>query len=254
MNRPLSMTPCTSAPRMFGAMLAVAAAALLSAPRVEAAIIPAGQSVSLANLIAGDTIVVGDKVFSGFSYAPSGDMPAAAAVQVIGKILGNSVELLFSGAFHDLPGGSASNAGLGFNVTVTDPLMFITNVRLAGTLHTLGSDAQVAIKEGFSGLPPAIDPNFPDMYIMRHIVGGVPSPFNQTEDSVDFQQSHGVPGFQSLRVLKDIFADAGSATFNQASVTTFTQTFDQIEIPEPATMALAGLSGIALVVVARRRR
>lgn len=217
----------------------------------QAAIIPAGQPVSLAQLIAGDTIVVGDKIFSGFSYGPTGQMPAASAVSVVGTLFGNSVGLQFSGAFRDLPGGAPSDAGLGFNVQVTDPARFITKVSLAGTLTTIGTDAEVHVDEGFSGLPPG-GPGFPDMYIQRQIVGGVLSPFNQNEDSVTFQETHGVLGFQSFRVLKNIFADAGEGTFNAARITTFTQTFDQ-QVPEPATLMLAGMSALAVVAVGRRR-
>jgi hypothetical protein len=237
--------------------MALAAFALLTmlagtAPQSHAAIIPAGQSVTLANLISGDTIVVGDKVFSGFSYGSTGDMPAASNISVVGIMLGNSVQLQFNGAFRDLPGGSSSDAGLSFNVQVTDPLQVISQVNLAGTLTTIGNDAEVHIDEGFSGLT-AGPLGFPDMYIQRQIVGGVLSPFNQSEDSVNFGDTHNVSGFQSFRVLKNIFADAGEGTFNAARVTTFTQTFDQDQIPEPATMALAGLSALAMVGVSRRR-
>jgi hypothetical protein len=231
--------------------LPLLAALVAASQRSEAAIIPAGQSVTLANLIAGDTIVVGDKVFSGFSYASTGDMPAAGSVSVVGTLLGNSVSLQFSGAFRDIPGGGVSDAGLGFNVQVTDPARVISRVNLAGTLTTIGNDAEVHIDEGFSGLPPG-PLGFPDMYIQRQIVGGVLSPFNQSEDSVTFQNTHGVLGFQSFRVLKNIFADAGDGTFNAARVTTFTQTFDQ-EIPEPATLMLGGMSALAVVALSRRR-
>jgi hypothetical protein len=240
-------------PRAAKAVVALAALILLAAvPQLgQAAIIPAGQSVFLDELIAGSSIVVGDKVFSGFSYGSTNDMPLASGVSVIGIQSGNSVILQFSGTFRDLPGGPASDAGLGFHVQVTDPNRVIKQVNLAGTLTTIGDTAEVHIDEGFSGLPPG-SPGFPDMYIQKQIVGGVLSPFNQNEDSVDFQDSHGVAGFQAFRVLKNIFADAGSGTFNAARVTTFTQTFDQI--PEPATLSLAGMSLLAMVGASRRRR
>ncbi|MBA3484642.1 MAG: PEP-CTERM sorting domain-containing protein [Pirellulales bacterium] len=237
--------------KLFVVLPMVAMLAAAAQPSL-AAIIPAGQSVTLDNLIAGDTIVVGDKVFSGFSYSNNGDMPGPTGVSVVGTLVGNSVSLQFSGAFRDVPGGGVSDAGLGFHVQVTDPLKFISRVRLAGTLTTIGNDAEVHIDEGFSGLPPG-PLGFPDMYIQRQIVAGVLSPFNQNEDSVDFPSTHGVLGFKSFRVLKNIFADAGDGTFNAARVTTFTQTFDQEQIPEPATMALAGMSALAMVGVSRRR-
>jgi hypothetical protein len=234
----------------------VAASLLLAAPRAEAAIIPAGQPVSLANLIAGDTIVVGDKVFSNFNYTPSvtGDMPDAADVSVSGIIVGNAVRLQVSGNFHDDPGGGSSDAGLSFDVDVTDPLRYISGVNLFGTVTTTGNDAEVHIDEAVIVNLPALPGQDNNLRIERKVVGGVPSPFNQNMDSLTFQDTTGVLGFQHLTVIKNIFADAGSVTFNSARVTTFIQEFEQVEIPEPATMALAGMSGIAMVLVARRRR
>lgn len=255
MNRHVTFAPCTTAPRTFGALLAVAVAALLlGAPRSEAAIIPAGQSVSLANLIAGDTIVVGDKVFSNFNYTPHNDMPAATNVTLSGIIVGNAVRLQISGDFKDLPGGPSSDAGLSFDVDVTDPLRYIKGVKLVGTVQTTGNDAEVHVDEAIIVPLPTLPGKDSSLRIEKKVVGGVNSPFNQNMDSLSFLDTHGVIGFQSLTVIKNIYANAGSFTFNSARVTTFIQEFEQTEIPEPATMALAGFSGIALVVAARRRR
>jgi len=257
MNRHVDRTPCTSASRTIGAMLAIVAASLLlAAPRAEAAIIPAGQVVSLADLIAGDTIVVGDKVFSNFNYTPSltGDMPTAGDVSVSGIVVGNAVRLQISGNFHDDPGNGVSEAGLSFDVDVTDPLRFITGVKLSGTVTTTGDDAEVHIDELVNtGQQPLLGKDAL-LRIERKVIGGVLSPFNQSFDSLTFPDTHGIVGFQHLEIIKNIFADAGSFTFNAGRVTTFIQEFEQVEIPEPTTMALAGLSGIALVIVARRRR
>ena len=235
--------------------LALAALATLFA----LAIGTSGQAATI--YLAGDTptmdqlennageLIIGDKRFHGFTYTPNNDMPAPTGVTVQGIVVGNSVVLQFSGAFHDDPGGAPSDAGLGFNVEVLDPNRSIKQVTLAGTLMTQGDDAEVHIDELISSLPPG-PPTV--MSIERKVVGGVESPFNQSQDMLDFQSLFGVPGFQSFRVTKDIFADAGSATFNSARVTTFIQEF--VQVPEPATMALAGLSGLAMAAAARRRR
>jgi hypothetical protein len=256
MNRHVFKSPCIAAPQMLVAMLAIAAAAqLLAAPSAEAAIIPAGQPVSLANLIAGDTIVVGDKVFSNFSYTPTlGDMPAAANVTVSGSSMGDKVRLQISGNFHDDPGGGVSDAGLSFDVDVTDPLRYIKGVRLLGTPTTIGDNAQVHIDEAVIVSLPPLPGKDNGLYIEKKVIGGVNSPFNQNSDSLTFQDTTGVIGFQHLTIIKNIFADAGSFEFNSARVTTFIQEFEQTEIPEPATLVLAGLSGIAMIAVARRRR
>jgi hypothetical protein len=252
MNRHATLTPCTAASRAIGAALALAA--ILAAARAEAAIIPAGQPVSLANLIGGDTIVVGDKVFSNFNYTPHNDMPLATNVTVSGIIVGNAVRLQISGDFKDIPGGTSSDAGLSFDVDVTDPLRYITGVKLFGTVQTTGDDAEVHIDEAVLAPLLALPGEDSSLRIEKKVVGGVPSPFNQNQDSLSFMDTHGVVGFQSLTIIKNIFADAGDFTFNSARVTTFIQEFEQTEIPEPATMALAGMSGIAIVLVARRRR
>lgn len=257
MFRSIQRTPCRSASRAIAPLLALAAASLLlTAPRAAAAIIPAGQVVSLADLMAGDTIVVGDKVFSNFNYTPNpnGNFPSSSDVSVSGIVVGNAVRLQFSGQFIDLPGGGGSDAGLSFDVNVTDPLRYISGATLAGTLSTTGDDAEVHVDESFIVGAPLLPGEDALLRIERKVVGGVLSPFNQNSDSVDFGVTHGVVGFQQMTVIKNIFADAGSFTFNSARVTTFIQEFEQTEIPEPATMALAGMSGVAMIFVARRRR
>jgi hypothetical protein len=61
-----------------------------------------------------------------------------------------------------------------------------------------------------------------------------------------------VPPAQKLFVTKDILAIAAANSTQPTRATAIDQSFSQI--PEPAALALFGLSGLALVSVTRRRR
>ena len=62
------------------------------------------------------------------------------------------------------------------------------------------------------------------------------------------------PGLQKLFVTKDINAFAADNSPLPARATVIDQSFSQTQIPEPATMALAGLSVLAVVATSRGRR
>src|SRR3954465_7052512 len=65
-------------------------------------------SVTLDSLQSGQTmgIVVGDKIFTGFSYSRIGDMPAATDINVLGfQDPAGNWGVSFHGSFVDLPGG-----------------------------------------------------------------------------------------------------------------------------------------------------
>ena len=101
--------------RTVMAILALAAVACLSATPASAALVnltPAAgatnsqTSVTLASLQVGQDmgIVVGDKIFTGFSYSRVGDMPAATDVNVLGfRDVDGNWGVTFQGAFLDLP-------------------------------------------------------------------------------------------------------------------------------------------------------
>src|SRR5262245_28466462 len=84
------------ASRIWMGALGLAACTCLAVSQASAALIdlaPAGgsgtvsgTSVSLATLLADPTgsVTVGDKIFTGFGYSGTNDMPAASAVNVLG--------------------------------------------------------------------------------------------------------------------------------------------------------------------------
>ena len=195
-------------------------------------------SVVLADLISGQVegITVGDKNFDNFSYAFTVDMPIPANVNVIGIIDGDgNYGLRFQGGFKDLfdPGNESSDSLIGFDVSVANARThLISDVHLFGnpSLSATGSlnafaevvetisgafgNAQLRIQNDLNGLINAawIDP--------------LPSPVSK------------------LHVVKDIqlFSTEGV----RATISFVDQTFSQVVIPEPSSMALLGIAVAAM--------
>src|SRR5262245_19529048 len=85
----------------------------------------------------GQTVVVGDKTFSDFTYSATGDMPSASGVNVI-PLTSGDLGLRFTGAFHDNAGGGASDAAITFTVT-TSGGFHITDAHLSGNPSVIGT-------------------------------------------------------------------------------------------------------------------
>jgi len=232
-----------------GAMCFLIALGTATLQQGFAAIISVNQTVPLSQLIGGsDSIVVGDKSFDDFFYAPQGGAPEAADVSVTGINSGGVYGLLFtSGGF--AAGGfnpDSIDASLGFRVTATEPGRVITGVELFGTTVTDGSgDARIA--EAFSNV------SGPTLLIRQLRENGTLIT-SKTSDTVQFAQ-----GVKELLVRKDISIqvpgpnDPRNDIGNLAEVTTFTQLFHQ-NIPEPATMTLAGMAFIGAMYTRKRRQ
>ena len=81
----------------------------------------------------GQTIQVGDLLFSNFSYSQTGDMPAPTAVNVTPYTsLSGQNGLTFQAAFVDLPGGNGSDGVIGYTVTELTPAAVISGSSLSG--------------------------------------------------------------------------------------------------------------------------
>ncbi|MBA4106261.1 MAG: hypothetical protein C0485_10930 [Pirellula sp.] len=230
-------------------------AACLTASTASAALIdltPAGDavnsvgSISLADLQNDPTsgIIVGDKVFTGFSYSRDGDMPLPANINVLGfKDPDGNWGVSFYGTFIDLPGGLSSDALIRFQVEVdaesaeagwviSDAHLFIGGVGA-------GDESFLTVDETFLG-------NNETLNAFYSTLG--PGVNSQLSDSTIFSTP-----VTKLNVTKGIFASAAQGGFLPARTTVIDQSFSQTLVPEPATLALAGVSGLAMVAIRRRR-
>lgn len=232
----LAMAVCTSA---------IASAALIDLTPAGSASNSIG-SVTLAALQDDPTggIIVGDKIFTGFSYSRLGDMPLPTEVNVLGfKDPDGNWGVSFHGIFQDKPGGSESDALIRFAVEVSpqgqaqgwqisDAHLFLGGVGA-------GDESFITVDETFLGKNETLNAYY-------STVG--PGVNSQLSDSTIFTTP-----VTKLFVTKDIFASAAAGGFLPARATVIDQSFSQTLIPEPATLALAGMGGIAAVAMRRRR-
>ena len=213
----------------------------------SAGIINVGETVPLSQLVSGDSIVVGDKSFDQFFYAPTGGAPVADDVSVTGVQQDGGYGLVFTsggfaaGGFHDL----SLDASLGFRVTVTDPNMLIVGAELFGTAGTIGS-GDARISEAFSNVPGA------SLLIRQFELDGEVIT-TKTSDTAHFSE-----GVTELFVIKDIsieVPDENSNLFdlgNLAELTTFRQLFFQEGVPEPTTVSLAAFAFVCAACSRKR--
>jgi hypothetical protein len=204
------------------------------------------NSVSLADLQSGQSmgIVVGDKIFTGFSYSRIGDMPSAQDVNVLGfQDTNGNWGVSFHGAFIDLPGGGASDALIRFMVEVDQASQAqgwrISDAHLFVGGAGVGDESVLTVDESF------LENNEILNAYVSTIGAGQQA---QLSDSAFFD-----PIVTKLTVTKDIFALAAENAFLPARATVVDQSFSQELIPEPATLVLAGLSAIGMIAVGRKR-
>lgn len=240
-------------PLWLAVVLAVLTVACGQLPQGHAASI-LGVSVSLADLIDGDPVEVGDKQFSNFDYTPSQNAPSPDEVTVVGvydSIL-DGFGLQFSG---DFSAGFLNppflDAGLSFEVEALDPNLVISDVHLVATTAVFGTGS-AGITEVISGV--GVPGNTPSLKVIEQVLDDVSGPNNATSDEIFFPDAIGVLGFKKIRVTKDIRVQAGPGDFDTAEVTTFRQVFTQLPvIPEPGTISLMAM-GMLVCVKARRRQ
>lgn len=240
--------------RTLKTLVALAAMMSFAAAPVSAAFIdltPQGNavnsvgSISLAALQADPSggIIVGDKIFSGFSYSRIGDMPLPQDVLVLGfKDPDGNFGVTLQGAFVDLPGGTSSDALVRFVVEV-DAVNQAAGVRISDA-HLFLNGVGVG-DESFFAVDESFLQNSETLNAFVSTIG--PGQTAQLQDVADF------PLVAKLNVTKDIFALAASNSPQPARATAIDQSFSQSVIPEPATIVLAGLSSLAIVVTSRRR-
>lgn len=224
------------------------------------------NALTLADLLGGETVTAGDKVFSGFTYVNvAGGMPDASAIAVTTSTSGLDVSIRFSGAFGDpTDDGSPETALIGYQVDVVNPTGFNNNITgVSGLLGTPMIDPVPPDSTGghltavkFVDDNPAIDTS----------AGGSPRIINATTWLADgtviadgaFTGTFPAALFpaDTLYVLDRILAqNAGGAPSTDFIENTFIQESIPLEVvPEPGTVALLIGMGISGGLLALRRR
>jgi hypothetical protein len=236
--------------------LAAAAAMMLVAGSAQAALVnltPMGgalnsiNSVTLDSLQTGATmgIVVGDKIFTGFSYSKIGDMPDPSAINVLGfQDPDGNWGVSFHGTFVDLPGGGGSDALIRFMVQVDQGPSTAPNPRRISDAHLFlggvgaGDESFLTVDESFLGRNETL-------HTFYSTLGAGPTQQQLSDQTLI------TPSTTKLNVTKDIFAMAANGGFLPARATVVDQSFSQT-VPEPATLVLAALSMVGLVAAGRK--
>lgn len=193
------------------------------------------SSVLLSDLVSEEVegIIVGDKIFTGFSYSRIGDdMPNATNVNVLGfRDQNGNWGVSFHGVFWDLPAGGPSDALLRFIVEV-DPVFAAQGWRISDAHLFLGgagvsNDSFISVDETF------LESNEKLNAYLSTINGGS----QQLSDWAFFN-----PTLTKLSVTKDILAFANPNSTGPARSTVIDQSFSQTLVPEPSSMVLMGLA------------
>ena len=236
------------------AILGVGTVALaLSTPRAQATLpglphlVPGDPNdvVTLGELVSGaiEGIVVGDKIFTEFTYLATGDMPSADNINVAGLFVHENYGVRFQGGFKDLfdDGNESSDALIEFRVSVANPsLRLISDVHLSGDPSLSGSDSLNAFAEVVESFPGTFD-NL-QLRIQNDLNGLI---------GADWIDPLPMP-VESLRVSKDI--QLLSIEGVRASISRIDQTFSQTVIPEPSTILLAVFAVVTSGIGRARRQ
>jgi hypothetical protein len=218
------------------ALLTVAA---LSSARAQ-------SPVKLGDLVSGQSLQVGDKLFTNWNVHVAGYPMDAHDINVIPitDVHGNYGFRLQSGFF--APSGQFSDVLLTYRVTVLDPTKLISDIHLAFNGATYGTGALALVVE--QGIAPG--------GFIRQAMVYTP---DQLSDVVFFEDAP-----QSfINVSKDIFLFGGVDPQGFAIISFIDQTFSQTErggpgggesVPEPSTLALFGLGAGTLALVAWNRK
>jgi hypothetical protein len=231
--------------RLFIGMAALTLATGGISERCLASTILLGNPVPLSTLVGNGQgqVVAGDKVFTGFTYTPTGDMPAAAGVNVIPiQDDAGNFGIRFQGFFTDMASTQGgSDALITYNVGV-DATGLAQGFRISDA-HLSGNPVLPDVAHrGFIGVTETFLPIGTNSQYTMTIYDDEQKPVPKLTDQTVFN-----PTVTSLSVQKDIgaFAFAGFATPNMSFVD---QTYSQIKVPESTTLLLSliGIVGLAI--------
>ena len=229
--------------RVLGRSLVALAISLAGLPCFAATII--GDPVLLSTLLVpGQSMTVGDKIFTEFGYSFTGEMPGPTLVNVIPiqDDFGN-FGIRFQGGFMDLASSPGASDALITYMVEAGPGFLISDAHLAGNPNVMGTVGAISVTETFLPLGQQGEYTL-EIFDDENIDEA------QLMDAVDF-----LPPVKKLSVQKDIL---GIAVTGGQSVTLsmVDQSFSQVVIPEPITLVslIAGAIAIGLLRPRRLRR
>jgi PEP-CTERM motif-containing protein len=222
----------TSSKRFFLLFSAAIALAMVYAPASDAQIV-LGQSINLTNLTGNETIIVGDKAFTDFTFSSStGFQPGQINVTPITE--NGDFGIRFSGLI--LGGMAGTDIILGYQVSVTNSANMISSANmLFNGFVPFGMGEASVFEQVFTNTPPAYYGSFSVF---------ATATTNQLSNSLPI-----VPPQSLLTISKDVSVEAFVPAF--AEISTIDQTFTQVPEPSVLVLVAAGFFGLTLL---RRRR
>jgi hypothetical protein len=216
-----------------GAVVSLVAVAI---PGAANAIVCGDTGANTLALVEGlGSCTVNDKTFSAFSY--SGDAtgvtnPANVGVAAVGATTSNP-GLQFNAAWSAPPGGGNTDATLGFSVAESPGSTSLIN------------DATLSI----SGLSVPLGGSVSDTETLT-FPNGTTLPFTVTDTNPGPVTVNFTP-VSSLSVIDDLALTPGTSLTTLVSVQQ--KTFSETGVPEPASLAILGVSLLGMGVAYRRR-
>jgi hypothetical protein len=202
----------------------------------------AGSSYTLQELLDGQSLVVGDKVFTNFrNFIGIGGAPSASNITVTGQIgTGGFVELFFTSAGWFVSSGQFMDTSFAFDVLVAAPNA-IKRVEAALLASSTSGTGQINFDESIYEYDPSTFPT--------NLIGdiGLTKPAGPTAGGLDLK-----PFRTKLTIYKDLALIGGPNGF--ASISVLGQRFIQTVVPEPSSVVLMGLGVTLMAGYAWRRR
>jgi hypothetical protein len=226
---------------MKKSLIAFAAVAFLAmTPALSlAGFIPLGTAISLDQLVSGQTLQAGDKLFSNFTYTSSGDFPVSSDVNVTpgyDSATGNyGIEI--QGGFLAFSGNAS--ATLGYTVSVTTPGLLISDIHMAGNPDLVGGPGSLGSIVVDQSL--AQDPTTLQI-----------SDIDGTKIGQDGANLTGL--YSSVDVTTTITGTLSDINPGIPTISFIDQTFSQSAVPEPATIVLLVTGALAAIPAYRLRR
>jgi hypothetical protein len=205
--------------------------------------IHAAPPTTLADLQAGGTITSGDLTFSDFAnISQVGDLAVPLSdIYVLAIINNGNYGIRFQSADWSLSGASLNyDLAFNFDVTTTDGSLITGNALQVTGGYTGAGQSQIA--ETINS-PSEVTLANEYVYLNQGYTG-----VDHTYDSATFT------GQTSLLVNKDFSMTTGPDPLAGIFVSHFDQTFSTAAVPEPTTLALAGLGGLGMFWQLRRRK